>query len=161
MINLFGPDKETKFNRTEELIIDNIFLNLQDHTKLNFRNESRFKNDIKNYPVNGERLTFDFIVEKIHSLEFVIAKYFVKNKYDWECFLEEFGAKAGSPERVDFPITYIYAVASHAKPGDKYRYSAGGFIVETTGMEYDQLKDLLLKKIKENDIINKVLERCK
>ena len=43
MINLFGPDKETKFNRTEELIIDNIFLNLQDHTKLNFRNESRFK----------------------------------------------------------------------------------------------------------------------
>ena len=40
-------------------------------------------------------------------------------------------------------------------------YSVGGFIAETSGLQHDQLKNLIFEKIKRKDIINKVFKRCK
>ena len=56
----------TILNRKLEYIIDSIFLNLKDHTKLNHKLESRFKQDIKNHPVNDD--PFLTILDKKHLL---------------------------------------------------------------------------------------------
>ena len=161
MFGLFGPGKETKLNRTEEYIIDSIFLNLKDHTKLNHKLESRFKQDIKNYPVNGEQIFFTLIVDKKHRVSFINSKYYVKDKNEWRNFQNEFGSNVGWHERDIFPATYIYMAATQKKDGDRAPYSVGGFITETSGLQHDQLKNLILKKLKEKDIINKVFKRCK
>ena len=161
MINLFGPGKETKLNSSEETVIDSIFLNLNDYTKLNYKMDSRFKQDIKNYPVNGEQIFFDLIVNKKHRVSFINSKYYVKNKSEWKNFQNEFGSYVGWHERDRFPATYIYMAATHKKDGDKAPYSVGGFITETSGLQINQLKNLILKKLKEKDIINKVFKRCK
>ena len=143
----------------EEYAIDSYF-KFENHTKLNHKLKVGL-NDIKNHPVNGEQIFFTLIVDKKHRVSFINSKYYVKDKNEWRNFQNEFGSYVGWHERDIFPATYIYMAATHKKDGDRAPYSVGGFITETSGLQHDQLKNLILKKLKEKDIINKVFKRCK
>ena len=70
----------------------------------------------------------------------------MKDKNEWRNFQNEFGILCWV-QLFDIFNLNILLFSNFTKDGDRAPYSVGGFITETSGLQHDQLKNLILKSI--------------
>tara|TARA_Y100000294_G_C8331820_1_gene247060 strand:+ start:93 stop:518 length:426 start_codon:yes stop_codon:yes gene_type:complete len=116
-------NSNTKFSKLEIVEFDSLFLNIHQLIKSEFKLTSRHQQDIKNNPVNGETIFYDFLLEGKDRANIICKKYYIKNKNEYMSFVDTFVHRYKYlPDIEDFPTAFFEILAKYNRKEDGFMF---------------------------------------
>ena len=151
-MSLFNSKKEFNLNNGERWEFDSLFLNVHQHTKIEFKLLSRHRQN--SFPeLKGEELIYHFLLKNKYMAFIDCSKYFIRNKKEMSIFNSDsdFTFFHLPYDIIEYPkIFYKVSFTRQIKKNGNYSaYDKFFFEFETGVNQFDETTVLFSKKLKQ------------